>query len=77
MSAGYKATCGCEIHVAQWTSKRKLVSQKSCPLHKSAKDLLEACKLAARNIMDPEATVDQTVDCLDALEAAINKAEGR
>lgn len=42
----YKSSCGCKIHVAQWTSKRKLVSVKQCSLHRAAPALLSACKLA-------------------------------
>jgi len=44
MAGEYKAACGCRIHVAQWTAKRKVVSQESCPLHKAAPDLLKALK---------------------------------
>lgn len=40
----YKSSCGCAIHVAQWTAKRKVVTQKSCPLHKNAPELLSALK---------------------------------
>lgn len=46
----YKSQCGCNIHVAQWTAKRKLVSVKQCPLHKAAPALLEACKAAYSHI---------------------------
>jgi hypothetical protein len=44
MGGEYKATCGCAIHVAQWTAKRKIVTQKSCPMHLAAKDMLAALK---------------------------------
>ena len=53
----YKSQCGCKIHVAQWTSKRKLVSVKQCPLHKAAPALLEACK-AALAMMDSMDEID-------------------
>ena len=42
MAGEYKSACGCKIHVAQWTAKRKVVTQESCPLHKAAPDLLAA-----------------------------------
>lgn len=36
MAGEYKSPCGCTIHVAQWTAKRKLVSQTRCTFHKQA-----------------------------------------
>ena len=36
--------CGCEIHVIKWSSKANSVTMQSCPLHKAAKDLLEAAR---------------------------------
>lgn len=42
----FKSQCGCEIHVTQWSSKRKIASVKNCPLHKSAPALREALKEA-------------------------------
>lgn len=44
MAGEYKAPCGCKIHVAQWTARRKVVTQESCPLHKAAPALLAALK---------------------------------
>jgi len=44
MAGEYKAPCGCKIHVAQWTAKRKVVTQESCPIHKAAPDMLKALK---------------------------------
>lgn len=40
MAGEYKSACGCKIHVAQWTSKRKIVTQESCLLHKAAAETL-------------------------------------
>jgi hypothetical protein len=74
MSGEYKATCGCEIHVAQWTSKRKVVTQKSCPLHLAAPDLLAACKLVLPEIEQNWRTSDS--EELAALKSAIAKAQG-
>jgi len=45
MAGEYKAPCGCKIHVAQWTTKRKIVTQQSCSLHKAASDMLYALKV--------------------------------
>lgn len=42
MSGEYISPCGCKIHVAQWTAKRKVVSQESCSLHKAAAELRSA-----------------------------------
>lgn len=52
MADEYKSQCGCVIHVAQWTSKRKIVTQKSCSLHLAAADLLEACKSISKDGAD-------------------------
>lgn len=79
MSGEYKATCGCAIHVAQWTAKRKVVTQKSCPLHLAAKELLEAAKLTAlhfeRNKVSGNFQGDDEHEAWSALENAITKAE--
>jgi HJR/Mrr/RecB family endonuclease len=42
MAGEYKSACGCKIHVAQWTAKRKVVTQESCPLHKAAPKMFAA-----------------------------------
>lgn len=42
MAGEYKSACGCKIHVAQWTSKRKIVTQESCSVHKTAPEMLHA-----------------------------------
>lgn len=89
MAGEYKAPCGCKIHVIQWTAKRKVVTQKSCSLHKAAPDLLEALKAAQFGFnhcrcalcggwnMGPNGETDlvHTKDCIIA--RAINKAEGK
>ena len=91
MAGEYKATCGCKIHVAQWTLKRKVVSQESCPLHKAAKELLDAAKGVWKLLEDgvlvrrinkdhePHWAIKQIpiVRTLYALEHSIAKAEGR
>jgi hypothetical protein len=74
MAGEYKSACGCVIHVAQWTSKRKVVTQKSCPLHKAAPDLLHALKTLL-----PEGWDDGTMDHMRGVQIAreaIAKAEG-
>jgi len=90
MAGEYKATCGCKIHVAQWTAKRKVVSQESCPLHKAAPELLAAAK-AVWELLENGTLVRDTskdyesgwamkqipiVRSLSALDEAIRNAEG-
>lgn len=89
MSGEYKAPCGCAIHVAQWTAKRKVVSQKSCPLHKNASELLAAAKGVWKLLEDgmlvrqtnkdhePDWAIKQIpiVRALSKLEQAITEAE--
>jgi len=88
MAGEYKAPCGCKIHVAQWTAKRKVVSQKSCALHKNAAELLAAAKGVWKLLEDgvlvrqtnqdhePDWAIKQipTVRTLAALEQAIAEA---
>jgi hypothetical protein len=78
MSA-YKSECGCEIHVAQWTTKRKIVSVAYCPLHKRAGLLLQSLKLARSIIRGDDlnncsAMEQETVQELDRV---IDLAEGK
>jgi hypothetical protein len=59
MADEYKAQCGCKIHVAQWTAKRKVVTQESCPLHKAARELLRVLKVALESTCwDGDSCVD-------------------
>lgn len=71
MAGEYKAACGCKIHVAQWTAKRKVVTQESCPLHKAAPKLLAACK-AIRDGLAHDPTGPMIL-----VRAAIAEAEGQ
>ena len=76
----FEAPCGCEIHVAQWTSKRKIASVKNCPLHKSASELLKACKAAlivCSYADDGRIVSPETEEAERLLKSAIGKAEGR
>ena len=78
MAGEYKATCGCKIHVAQWTAKRKVVTQESCPLHKNAAQLLAALKGLYPHIHDSAMAGESVFErAWLAAEAAIAKAEGR
>lgn len=70
MSGEYKSACGCKIHVAQWTAKRKVVTQESCPLHKAAPELLEALK-TIESCLSP----DDNDHAAQKVRAAIAKAE--
>ena len=72
MAGEYKATCGCKIHVMQWSTKRKIVTQESCPLHKAAPDLLEALQ-NAKAMLRPETPRE----LWEEIETAIAKAEGQ
>ncbi len=67
MAGEYKAACGCKIHVLQWTAKRKVVTQESCPLHKNARELL----LALKALM-PKGTAwrDGTMDHMPGIKQA-------
>lgn len=67
MSGEYKTACGCKIHVTQWTSKQKLVSQESCPLHKNAAVLLAALKAL---MPKGEAWRDGTMDHMPGIKQA-------
>jgi hypothetical protein len=57
----YKSACGCKIHVAQWTAKRKIVTQESCPMHKSAPDMFGRLNTIV-NIIE---TVDRRCEAAD------------
>jgi len=70
----YRSTCGCEIHVAQWTSKRKIASLKNCAVHKAAPELLAACKAAEPLLVGALAFVDCNKQ-LSQLREAIKSAE--
>jgi hypothetical protein len=75
MAGEYKAACGCKIHVAQWTAKRKVVTQESCSLHKAAADLLAGCKALL-----PEGWDNGVMDHIPGVQIArlaIAKAEGK
>jgi len=70
MAGEYMSTCGCKIHVIQWTSRRKVVTQQSCPLHKNAQELLESLKGLL-------CVADRRTIEFDAARKAIAKAEGK
>lgn len=70
MSKEYVSDCGCVIHVIQWSAKRKVITRKSCPLHKAAEELLQF----AKNVL----AVDIPSHYLHAAaEQLIAKAEGK
>jgi hypothetical protein len=75
----YKSQCGCEIHVAQWTTKRKIVSVKYCSLHKSAGLLLQSLKYARSFIRGngcAEISCPETVNELDRVIALAERKTG-
>lgn len=79
----YKSGCGCVIHVIQWSSKRKVVTVKNCPLHKHASDLLAALKEMAEfygAMHEDDCPCDDTCECKykpfnDRINSAISKAD--
>lgn len=78
MSGEYKSSCGCRIHVIQWTSKHKVVTQESCPLHKHAKELLDAlrkCRYRLGQLAGPKD--DDANRAVLTADTTIAKAEGR
>ena len=86
MAGEYKAPCGCKIHVIQWTAKRKVVTQESCPLHKAASELLAALKdmfkaadeIAEEFIKNKRAANWGIINnAYLKADAAISKAEGK
>jgi hypothetical protein len=79
MAGEYTADCGCKIHVIQWTSKRKVVTQESCPLHKHAKEVLEVLKELSAGMWAGEGS---SLPCVLGSQvakarAAISKSEGK
>jgi hypothetical protein len=65
----FKAPCGCQIHVAQWTSKRKVASVKYCSLHGASKDLLDMLKEVVPYL-------DEDHEMFDRVDSLIAKVEG-
>lgn len=80
MSGEYISPCGCKIHVAQWTAKRKVVSQDSCAIHKNAKDLLRAAEAILPDLWEENLEHDQETDYerrIVAFRAAILHSQGQ
>ena len=77
MSGEYKSPCGCVLHVIQWTSRRKVITQTSCPLHKHAKELLDMCWELRTQAMELQSIVNIPPKLYDRLCSVISKAEGR
>jgi hypothetical protein len=75
MSGEYKSTCGCKIHVA-----RKVVSQKSCAVHKNASDLLRAAEAILPDLWEENFEHEQETDYerrVVAFRAAILHSQGQ
>lgn len=79
----FKSGCGCEIHVIKWSAKANSVTVKNCALHKSAPELLEACKAirchtdTCQFILFADREIPFPCNCGYALaRTAIRKAEG-
>jgi hypothetical protein len=80
MAGEYKAPCGCKIHVAQWTAKRKVVSQESCAVHKHARELLRAAEAILPDLWEENFEREQETDYerrVVALRAAILRSQGQ
>lgn len=80
MSDEYKSTCGCKIHVAQWTAKRKVVSQESCAVHKNAIELLRAAEAILPDLWEENLEREQETDYerrVVTLRAAILRSQGQ
>ena len=73
MAGEYKSPCGCVIHIAQRTAKRKVVSQQSCPLHKHANDLQEALFLLL-SMIEIEALIPDSVSYMKKAREALAKS---
>lgn len=73
MAGEYKSPCGCTIHVAQWTSNRKVVSVKNCPMHKHAEDMVKLIRKTFRvpgsiqKMRDCQAEANRILDILDGV----------
>jgi hypothetical protein len=50
----FKAGCGCEAHLINWSSKIKVLTIKHCRLHKATPALLAAAKDAEAHIAELE-----------------------
>jgi mRNA-degrading endonuclease toxin of MazEF toxin-antitoxin module len=59
MTKEYKSPCRCVIHVIQWTARRKLVTQKSCPTHKNAEKTLDSIKALKNDLRAMQATANK------------------
>lgn len=73
----FRSQCGCEIHVAQWTSKRKIASVQQCPMHKSAEEMcrtLEACVNALRSYQHGNVATDLAMEMADKAEVVVATA---
>ena len=71
----FKTNCGCKIHVIKWSAKANSITVKSCPLHKHAKELLEAARAVEPLVVGALAFVDCKKQ-LSALQSAIAKTAG-
>jgi hypothetical protein len=70
----FRSGCGCQIHVAQWTTKRKIASVKYCNVHSGK--ATEAAVLAERKRC---AMIAKTYEAagIGSLEYAIRMIEAR
>ena len=50
----FKSQCGCEIHVIQWSSKRKIASVKYCQRHKAGDTGIALAKSVLRYFEEDE-----------------------
>ena len=73
VAQAFKADCGCEATVIKWSSKRNVLSMTNCPLHKAAKELLDA----ARAILNSTDYAGDERPLMHSLRSAADKAEGR
>ncbi len=74
MAGEYVSKCGCKIHVIQWSTKRKIVSQETCPLHKSAPDGLALAEMVIAREDNLRDTRISWIDIVAAARALKEKA---
>ena len=80
MAGEYRSSCGCKIHVAQWTAKRKIVSQESCAIHKNARELLRAAEAILPFLWEENFEREQETDyerSVVALRVQILRSQGQ
>ncbi len=73
-SIEYKCPCGCTLHVIKWTSKRRVITQKSCPMHLSAPEGLALARRVVEREEKGGDRVQSWAGIVAAARALIQKA---